>query len=312
MKKFLIGLAVFLVIAAGLIYLLYPTGAHQAAVLQEDRTVRNYHETVRSLSGEQTAGMLEEADAYNRELEGIRLEDIFSSREVPVSHRYASLLNTGDSVTGILTIPGIQLTLPVYHESPERKPTDCLVHLQGSSLPSEQPGTHTVVAGPGIRSAGGLAGKLGLTGARMLEDLNRLTPGDLMILNVLDRTLVYQVEWVQTMAPDGLAKLEMTPGAEENLLTLVAEQKERRLVVRGSLIPLKDAAEILKDADLAKPLADWQSILLLGSPVMLLGLIILTVIGRIRKRYYRLPVEWNDIGREATDTDTEEEEDHEA
>ena len=123
----------------------------------------------------------------------------------------------------------------------------------------------------------------------MLEDLDRLTPGNLMILSVLDRTMVYQVEWVQTMSPEGLERLELVPEADEDLLTLVTERKERRLLARGKRIAVTEAAGILKQTDRAQMMPDWESILMLGIPVIITGLIIMTVTERIIKRRYRLP-----------------------
>ena len=112
---------------------------------------------------------------------------------------------------------------------------------QLTALAEETPGSHIVLAGPGRLNAEGFAGDIGLTGAGMLEEVDRLTPGNLMILGVLDRTMVYQVEWVQTMSPEGLERMELAQETDTDLLTLVTERKERRLVVRGRRIPTTEA-----------------------------------------------------------------------
>ena len=123
----------------------------------------------------------------------------------------------------------------------------------------------------------------------MLESLDRLTPGDMLILNVLDRTMVYQVEWVQTMSPEGLERMDLLPEEDADLLTLVTEREERRLMVRGRRIPTTEAAGILKQSDQAQMLPDWQSILMLGVPAAVGGVIIMIVTERIIRRRYRLP-----------------------
>jgi len=79
-----------------------------------------------------------------------------------------------------------------------------------------------VLAGPGILKAEGFLGEIGLTDERMLQDLDRLTPGDLIILNVLNRTMVYRIG-------EGLeekdAILMLTPGGVKDLdLSLSAIQ----------------------------------------------------------------------------------------
>ena len=291
MKKFLISLAVTLLILAAAAYLIYPTAAQQAAGVRDDRIIRTYHRRIGRMETEEIQSRLDSAAEYNSTLPEFQAADVFTNREVLTLHRYEAPLNTGDGLAGVLTIPGISVTLPVYHESAERKAAEKLVHIQGTALPSDRTGSHTVLAGPGMLKAEGFAEKIGLTGERMLEDVDRLTPGDLMILNVLDRTMVYQIEWVQTMAPEGLAGIDLTAGPDDDLLTLMTERRERRLVVRGRRIPAADAVAALKASDQARPLPDWQSILLLGSPVILLGLIVMAITERIKKRSYRLPAE---------------------
>ena len=60
-----------------------------------------------------------------------------------------------------------------------------------------------------------------------------------------------------------------------------------------------------------KPLPDWLSILILGSPVILLGLIIMAVTERIKRRSYRLPVEWTETEPATETTKKEGEKEHE-
>lgn len=289
MRRCLTAALVILILLAGLAYLLYPTAANQIAGTNDYRIIRNYRQTVKQMTGEQILHRLKDATEYNAGITEPKIGDVFTGREAMTLHRYEAPLNTGDGVLGVLTIPDIGIMLPVYHESTEHGASSDLVHLQGTHLPSENAGSHMVLAGPGIVSAGGFAGEIGLTGARMLEDLDRLTPGTLMILSVLDRTMVYEVEWVQTMSPEGLERMDLVPGADEDLLTLVTERKERRLLARGKRIPAAEAAGILKQTDRAQMMPDWQSILMLGIPAVIAGLIIMTVTEKIIKRRYRLP-----------------------
>lgn len=289
MRKRLTAAAVILILLAGLAYLLYPTAADQAAGVRAYRTIRQYRQNAKQMTGEQIQERLEQAATYNESIPEPKITDMFSGREIMTLHQYEAPLNTGDGVAGILTIPDIGVMLPVYHESTEHKATADLVHLQGSHLPAEKPGSHIALAGPGILNAAGFAGDIGLTGARMLEDLDRLIPGNLIILSVLDRTMVYQVEWVQMMSPEGLERMDLAMEAETDLLTLVTERKGRRLMARGKRIPTTEAAVSLKQSDRAQPMPDWQSILMLGVPAVIAGLIIMIVTERIIRRRYRLP-----------------------
>lgn len=312
MRKCLTAAVVILILLAGLAYLLYPTAADQAAGIRAYETIRKYRQNVNRMTGEQVLNRLEEAAAYNESIQAPKITEMFSGREPMTLHRYEAPLNTGDGVLGVLTIPDIGIMLPVYHEATEHHAATELVHLQGSHLPSETPGSHIVLAGPGRLNAEGFAGDIGLTGAGMLEEVDRLTPGNLMILGVLDRTMVYQVEWVQTMSPEGLERMELAQETDTDLLTLVTERKERRLVVRGRRIPTTEAAGILKESDRAQTLPDWQSILMLGIPAAIAGLMIMIVTERIIRRRYRLPSAADDRETEAGDDGRKEEGKNEA
>lgn len=312
MRRRLTTAVIILILLAGLAYLLYPTAADQAAGARAYQTIRQYRQNVSRMTGEQILSRLEEAAAYNESITEPKITDMFSGREAMTLHQYEAPLNTGDDVLGILTIPDIDVLLPVYHESSEHSAASEVVHLQGTHLPSENAGSHMVLAGPGILNAEGFAGKIGLTGARMLEDLDRLTPGNLIILSVLDRTMVYQVEWVQTMSPEGLERMDLAQEAEEDLLTLVTERQERRLMARGRRIPTTEAAAVLRQSDRARMMPDWQSILMLGIPAAICGLIIMIVTERIIRRRYRLPSASDDRETENADDGRKEEGKNEA
>ena len=312
MKKFIIGFFISLLVLAGLAWLLYPTAANQVALYKDDTVIRAYQRRVRNMTRDQIQDRFTKAADYNHALESLRIGELFSDKPTATSHRYEAPLNIGDDLVGVLTLPGIAVTLPVYHESAAHSASGFLVHAQGSSLPADEPGSHVVLAGPGLQKAQGFAGRLNLTGARMLQNADRLIPGDLLVLSVLDRTLCYEVQWIQTMTPEGLAEFDLAPGPEDDWLTLIAEKEDRRLMIRGSRIAATEAAARLQKRDQASPLPHWQSILLLGSPVILLGLLVMFVIERIKIRSYRLPMSWNDdeeTGEDASHNETRENDD---
>ena len=131
----------------------------------------------------------------------------------------------------------------------------------------------------------------------MLEDLDKLIPGSLVILNVLDRTMVYRVKGVQMLSPAGLKELDLTPGEGDEKLTLVSQRKDQRLLVQAERIPIREARTLLAENDQATFPANWQNVLLLGCPVLLAGLLVLWMIELIRGRFYRLPDEGKRVGR---------------
>ena len=297
MKKFLAGLLIFLLAAAGAGYLLYPAVSAQLGQRRDAGVMKAYRWKAAAMDEERKTEMFAEAKAYNDTLGDFRTEDVFTAGTPRTTRDYQNRLNVHSGVIGELVIPKIGAALPVYHLSSETPATRKLVHLDGSSLPADSPGEHIVLAGPGVLKAEGFLGDIGLTDDRMLEDLDRLTPGDLMILNVLDRSMVYRVEGVQTLSAAGLGELDLKPGEAEDRLTLISRHLDRRLLVQSERIRTREARAILEEEDSVSFPDNWLNVLFLGCPVMLAGLVILWVIERFKKRAYRLPDEGRQTGR---------------
>lgn len=390
MRRFFAFLLVFLLIAAGAGYLLYPTVANQIGQAEDGAVMKAYREKTAAMSSGQIDAMLAEAAAYNETQEAVRASDPFSAGTPRTSRDYQNRMNVHSGAIGELVIPAIGVYLPIYHNSAETPASSKLVHLESSSLPSDQPGTSIILAGPGILKAAGFLGEIGLTDERMLQDLDRLTAGDLMILNVLDRTMVYRIgegleekDAILMLTPSGVKELDLSaeekqqqesepepepetepawvrrlnsrtaettqvPGPEaspeadtaqepeqstegepdqgsgpeqekagnpeptrtpgpvqteeteqkqaqgslnEQLTLLTPWRDQKLLVVRSARIPISEAQDLLNASDRAVYPEGWQSILLLGSPVLLLGLLVMFIIERFKRRSYMLPDE---------------------
>lgn len=331
MRKLFAFLFVFLVIAAGAGYLLYPTISDQIGQANDGAVMKAYREKTAAMTSEQIDALLAGAVAYNETLETIQASDPFSAGVPRTSRDYQNRLNVHSGVIGELVIPAIGVYLPVYHNSAETPATEKLVHLESSSLPSDRPGTSIILAGPGLKKAEGFLGNIGLTDERMLENLDRLTRGDLIILNVLDRTMVYRIgegleekDAILMLSPGGLGELELGTGtqrpqetgpedetvpetgpeagqertAETEQLTLLRPWKDQKLlVVRAERISISEARDIFSATDRATYPENWKNVLLLGSPVLLLGLLVMFVIERIKRRSYMLPGEGRQSAR---------------
>ena len=313
MKRFLIRLLIFLAIAAGAAWLLYPTVSNQLSAGRNDRVMEAYRKAVHALEPEAMQKMLDDAAAWNAELQKEGIPDVFSGGGRKTGAGYQELLNVSGGVIGELEIPGIHVKLPVYHGGSSA--ADRLIHVAGTDLPADRDGTHTVLAGPGIRKAGGILGDLQLTDARMLEDLEQATQNDLIFLRVLNRTMIFRVTDVKMLSPEGLAGADLSGEEGEQLLTVMTERHGRRLLVQGKRIPAAEAKDKLAAMDRADTPADVINILALGIPVLLLGFVILYIIEKIKKRRYRLPTEMRkprkrEMPEELEDGDETEKTDH--
>lgn len=291
MRRFIAGLLIFLLIAAGVGYLLYPTVSNQVCQLQDETVMKSYREKTAAMTVEKKAELFAEAEAYNDSLTEIRVEDVFSAGQQRTTRDYQNHLNIHSGVIAELQIPEIGVSLPVYHLSTETPAGQYLVHVDGSSFPADGTKENIVLVGPGLQKAEGILGDIGLTDSRMLEDLDKLKPDDLMILNVMDRTMVYRVKEVQTLSAAGLTETDLTPVEEEARLTVISRRADRRLAVSAQRIPIGEARTTLAEEDRATYPENWKSVLLLGCPVMLAGLLVLWIIERFKKRAYLLPGE---------------------
>ena len=291
MKRFLTGFLIFLLLAAGIGYLLYPALSNQLCQRQSAGVMATYREKAAAMDAAQKAEMFAQAEAYNAGLENVRPGDVFAAESARTTRDYQNRMNIHSGVLAELVIPRIGISLPVYHQSTETPATQKLVHVEGSSLPADSGRESIVLAGPGILKAEGILGDIGLTDDRMLEDLDNLVPGDLMILNAADRTFVYRVGGIQTISPSGLQDLDLTPGEEEQKLTVICRREDRRLLVESERISIREARTLLEEDDTVSFAENWQNVLFLGSPVILAGLLVLWIIERIKRRAYRIPGE---------------------
>ena len=291
MKKLFAWILALLLLVVVIGHFLYPVLSDQLARRRDAEMMQEYREKTSAMGKEQREKLFAEAAEWNAGLEEIRMEDIFTAGNTRTTRDYQNHMNVHSGIIAELVIPDIGVSLPVYHLSTETPATQKLVHVDTSSLPADGSRENIVLAGPGVLKAEGILGDIGLTDDRMLEDLDKLIPGSLVILNVLDRTMVYRVKGVQMLSPAGLKELDLTPDEGEEKLTLVSQRKDQRLLVQAERIPIREARTLLAENDQATFPSNWQNVLLLGCPVLIAGLLVLWIIELIRGRFYRLPDE---------------------
>ncbi|MFL6061827.1 MAG: class C sortase [Marmoricola sp.] len=227
---------VVLIGAAGLSVLLYP----QAGAWFSDRahagTVSGYVHTVTSMTPAQTIKLLDAAHSYNEHLPTGPLLDPYSAsgagRETVAggaAEQYLHTLDVGpDGIIGVLAVPHIGVSLPIYHGTGSLALERGLGHLYGTSLPVGGAGTHAV-----------LAGHSGIAGVTLFSRLNDVRLGDSFTVTVLDQTLTYQVDQIRTVLPSETQDLRPVVGKDfVTLLTCTPiGVNTHRLLVRGIRVP---------------------------------------------------------------------------
>lgn len=215
-----------LVILSGLALILYPTVSDYVNSLGYRRTIEDYNRTVQSLDTETYESILSEAHEYNRRLSVRTMTPLSLSDEDRAI--YEQMLNiTGTGIMGYIVIPSVSISLPIYHGTGDEVLQNGVGHLEGSSLPVGGESTHAI-----------LSGHRGLPSSKLFTNIDRLEIGDIFTMYVLNETLTYEVDQIETVEPYVLDLLRIEDGKDYCTLVTCTPYgvNTHRLMVRGHRI----------------------------------------------------------------------------
>ena len=221
----------------GLSVMLYPTIANWWNRNMTTHAVSGYKESVARIDHKDYERMFEEARHYNAQL--LTLYRPFS--DFDRIEGYQDILNiSGTGVMGYVSIPNINVELPIYHGTEEGVLQVASGHIQGSSLPVGGASTHAVISG-----------HRGLPSAKLFTDLDQIVEGDTFSINVLNEVMTYEVEKIMIILPTEYDKLAIVPG--EDMVTLMTCTpygiNTHRLLIRGHRIETVYDKKIKVSAD---------------------------------------------------------------
>ena len=224
LRAFLIAL-MLLVFAAGLAFLLYPSlwGAavdqkislNAQGFLNRDATEPTIPEvivTIDSLTEQEKTRDYPELWAdmvrYN--------ETIYTQGQAGLSCEYdyqkpsfrLSDYGLGDEVFGVISIPAMELEMPIFLGATEQHMAAGAAHLSQTSLPIGGENTNCVIAG-----------HRGYNGASYFRYIDKLKVGDAVYITNLWGRLTYQVCEIKIIAPHDVTEILIQP--ERELLTLL-------------------------------------------------------------------------------------------
>ena len=221
-KKSSIGIIALFIV--GLCIILYPTISNMWNQKRQSQAVETYSNQVKDMESDKKKALLEQAQQYNQKL----LSENDPIKNHVDDYEYDNMLSVDDTrIMGYISIPQIDVKLPIYHGTGDEAISQGVGHLQGSSLPVGGEGTHCV-----------LSSHRGLPKAKLFTDLDRLNVGDRFSLTVLDQTIIYQVDLISIVEPEELDKLMIEDGKDYcTLLTCTPYGvNTQRLLVRGSRV----------------------------------------------------------------------------
>ena len=226
-----------LIILTGAAVFSYPFVSNALANRNASVAVQEYNASVSSLGREDIDAIKEAAKAYNDQLE--RVVGKNAQGEGAVQDSYIDLIQLGDAL-GYITIPKIDVNLPIYEGTGYDVLAYGIGHLSETSYPLGGESTHCA-----------LSGHRGMAEPELFTNLDKLELGDRFYLHVLDEVLAYQVDQVLVVEPDQVEALEIIEG--EDLCTLVTCTpigiNSHRLLVRGTRVEY-EGEEVSGDNDL--------------------------------------------------------------
>ena len=221
MKKRISTGIMIMIFVIGLSLLLYPGVSNFWNSIHQTYAIVDYEASLEGLSPTDYTVYWEAAEDYNRELAGLE-EPLKNYDQID---GYKALLNVrNNGMMGYITIPDLNVELPIYHGTSESVLSKAAGHLEGSSLPVGGENTHCVISA-----------HRGLPSAKLFTNLDQVEVGDSFSMKILDRTLAYEVFEISVVKPDEIEKLGIEAG--KDLCTLVTCTpygiNSHRLLVHG-------------------------------------------------------------------------------
>lgn len=208
-----------IMILSGMCIMAYPFVSNMFAEHNATVAIEDYSNAVEEMDAEKLDALKEAAKAYNDQLNLVVAGD---DTEITGSS-YADVIGVGESM-GYITIPKINVSLPMYEGTDESVLRRGVGHMSMTSYPLGGESTHCV-----------LTGHRGLPEAVLFTDLDQLEIGDKFYLHTLDEVLAYQVDQVKVVEPEDTADLEIVKGMDYCTLVTCTPYgiNSHRLLVRG-------------------------------------------------------------------------------
>lgn len=199
------------IIAAGLLLFLYPDIRTFLFNREMQHTVEEFEESfvidaAGSREDSTKESLLSEVRSYNAEIYENGQENFRDAWSVTQTPLVLDGLN--DGLFGYLEIPAMEIKLPLYAGATVSHMAEGAAILGETSLPVGGENTNSVIAG-----------HRGYRGAPYFRDIEKLQPGDLVILTNPWGTLYYQMESAEVIAPDDSDAVKIQEGRD--MITLL-------------------------------------------------------------------------------------------
>lgn len=255
MKDKLLTVAACLIFLVGAAVFCYPLAMNWYYDYHTNQLLDGYKDKIEKLSqqtAENAENIKEARDEAYKEKEALR--DLYKEMEIynetiyenkqkdltdPFSYESASFDLTAyglsDNIIGYLTIPAMEVELPIYLGANNANLAKGAVHLGQTSMPIGGINTNVV-----------LAAHRGYRGIPMFREIEKLKTGDTVTLTTPWDILTYQVSETEIILPDEIDKILIQPG--QDMLTLLTchpyRQNSHRYVVYCKRVSDSDSNDL--------------------------------------------------------------------
>ncbi len=269
--NFISTIVLIIIFLVGLSVMLYPSFSDWWNTREQRAAIANYEHIVTEMDDGETERLLQQAHEYNEKLAKV-YAPMTNSDQV---EGYDDILNiSGTGVMGYISIPFIQVELPIYHGTSEEVLNIAAGHLKGSSLPVGGKNTHAVISA-----------HRGLPSAKLFTDLDQLVVGDTFTITILGEVLTYEIEEILIVKPEEVEKLAIFPdGDYVTLMTCTPYGiNTHRLLLRSHRIETVYEHNVKITADAAQ--VDSATVIpIMIIPFLIILFIIWGISGRRRKK----------------------------
>ena len=119
----------------GICFIVYPFVSNFVNEKKYKKIINKYDVTVNGSDNNFIDVMFKDASDYNKNLNNNSIRDVFSKDKVVADSLYSNLLNVmNDGVMGYISIPKLELKLPIYHGTDESVLSKGVGHLMYFTL----------------------------------------------------------------------------------------------------------------------------------------------------------------------------------
>lgn len=209
----------------GMSLIAIPIISNYINIYKQTMIISDYTEKVQELPEEKKKEKLQNAKIYNENLERDTAIDLSLAKKEK-NLKSTDVLKIGETI-GYISIPKIQVYLPIYQGITKKVLQSGVGHIEKSSLPVGGKNTHSV-----------LAGHTGLAKTKIFDDIDKLKIGDKFYIHIFDEVLIYQVDKIDVVEPDDTDTIKVEE--DKDYITLVTctprKKNTHRLLVRGTRI----------------------------------------------------------------------------